>query len=70
MRKIIMAFAVLTSALLVGCADKDAGVGIIGGADGPTAILIASETGGVIAVAVVAVAIIVLVAVLVFKHRP
>ena len=70
MRKTLAAFTALLCASLVGCADGSAGVGIIGGVDGPTAILIASEIWGVIAAAVVAVAIIAFVAVLVFKHRP
>ena len=60
MKKALLIFARLQSILLVACTKDAASVGIIGGADGPTAIYVASNgyastiVSSVVALAVIA----------------
>ena len=52
---------------LVGCGNEAASIGIIGGADGPTAIFVTSGTNWVSILGVIAVAI--FVAVLIYRNK-
>lgn len=70
MKKIIVFLSVLLSLVFTGCSNEDASIGIIGGADGPTAIFVSSSVNwwSIIIEAVIIIAVIVAV-ILYIKRR-
>ena len=66
-RGIIFILLLVLILSLVGCGNEAASIGIIGGADGPTAIFVTSGTNWVSILGVIAVAI--FVAVLIYRNK-
>ena len=66
-RGIIFILLLVLILSLVGCGNEAASIGIIGGADGPTAIFVTSSTNWVSILGVIAVAI--FVAVLIYRNK-
>ena len=64
---LIVAVLIVLILSLVGCGNEAASIGIIGGADGPTAIFVTSGTNWVSILGVIAVAI--FVAVLIYRNK-
>ena len=64
---LIVAVLIVLILSLVGCGNEAASIGIIGGADGPTAIFVTSSTNWVSILGVIAVAI--FVAVLIYRNK-
>lgn len=69
MRKTLTLLALVLS-FLTGCAKESAAVGVIGGADGPTAIIV-SKNAPILPMALVVVGIVVIVAIVIvfITHR-
>ena len=68
MKKVIIVVLLLAFVMcLVGCGNEATSIGIIGGADGPTAIFVTSDTNWLSILSVIVVAI--LVAVLIYRSK-
>lgn len=64
---IVFAFSIINTFCLSSCGKEAASIGIIGGADGPTAIFVTSNMNWLNALGILA--LIILVALIVYRHK-
>ena len=70
MKKLMVFVLLLACAFLVGCSNEAANIGIIGGADGPTAVFVSSGANWMSIVGVIGIIIvIILVAFIMYRKK-